>query len=63
MKFIFNIIKKFTLKNKPLMLGRWKINYNTKIINRKIDLSNEDNCGPCGQYVFYKKNILDNNKK
>ena len=33
-------------------------------MNTKIDLSNEDHCGPCGQYALEKikmKNINDNN--
>jgi len=36
-------------------LGRWRIdNCNTQM-NNKIDLSNEDHCGPCGQYALSKK--------
>jgi len=35
-------------------LGRWKLEYDTKLINNKIDLSNEDHCGPCGQYIIEK---------
>lgn len=59
MKFIINIInniiKKYTLKEqlKPL-LGRWNIDYCNKKINQKIDLANEDHCGPCGQYIIHK---------
>jgi hypothetical protein len=35
-------------------LGRWRIeNCNTQM-NHKIDLSNEDHCGPCGQYALEK---------
>jgi hypothetical protein len=30
-------------------------------MNQKIDLSNEDHCGPCGQYAL-KKIELTNNK-
>jgi hypothetical protein len=55
MKFITTIIKKFTPKkdiSRPL--GRWRIeNCNTQM-NHKIDLSNEDHCGPCGQYALEK---------
>ena len=25
-------------------------------MNNKIDLSNEDHCGPCGQYILNKTN-------
>jgi hypothetical protein len=38
--------------HKPL--GRWNIETCSKIINHKIDLSNEDHCGPCGQYAIEK---------
>jgi len=36
-------------------------------MNSKIDLSNEDHCGPCGQYILDKKiketDIHKKNKK
>jgi hypothetical protein len=35
-------------------LGRWNIDYCSKKINNKVDLSNEDHCGPCGQYILSK---------
>lgn len=55
MKFLINIIKRFfTPKQEKLILGRWNIDYNIKKMNNKIDLSNEDHCGPCGQYILYK---------
>jgi hypothetical protein len=66
MKFITNIIKKFKPKDTIRPLGRWRIeNCNTRM-NHKIDLSNEDHCGPCGQYalekievkIYTKTNIL-----
>lgn len=34
------------------MLGRWNIEYCSKKLNDKIDLSNEDHCGPCGNYAM-----------
>ncbi len=42
-------------------VGRWKIENCDKKMNLKIDLSNEDHCGPCGQYVL-EKIKLENNK-
>jgi len=30
------------------MLGRWNMEICDKQRNRKIDYSNEDHCGPCG---------------
>ncbi len=40
-----------------VLLGRWKIDYCEKTINKKIDLSNEDHCGTCNN----NKNIYINN--
>jgi hypothetical protein len=54
MNFIVNIIKKFMVKEPTKRLGRWNIDYCNKKINQKIDLSNEDHCGPCGQYIIDK---------
>jgi hypothetical protein len=65
MKYIITIIKKFISKEIPKPVGRWRTeNCNTQL-NRKIDLSNEDHCGPCGQYVLEKiesKNNKNNKK-
>jgi len=65
-----NIITKFLQKIKPKVLakplGRWNIEYCNTIIDRKIDLSNEDHCGPCGEYAIKmaskNKNIIDFDK-
>jgi hypothetical protein len=66
MKYITTIIKKFIPKELPKPLGRWRMeNCNTQI-NNKIDLSNEDHCGPCGQYALEKiesKNDAKNDAK
>jgi hypothetical protein len=62
MKFIKTMIKKMIPKDIPRPLGRWRIeNCNTQM-NNKVDLSNEDHCGPCGQYAL-KKVICQNNTK
>ena len=54
MKYIINFIRKFLPKEVIKPVGRWKIeNCNIKM-NNKIDLSNEDHCGPCGQYALEK---------
>ena len=47
---IMNIIKTFFKNDTKTNLGRWHLNDCHKKINKKIDLSNEDHCGPCGQY-------------
>jgi hypothetical protein len=53
MQFFKNILQKMIKQDKKI-LGRWTIeSCNTKI-NNKIDLSNEDHCGPCGQYILDK---------
>jgi len=63
MKFITNIIHKLKRKDIPMPLGRWKIeNCNTKMSN-KIDLSNEDHCGPCGQYALEKVKLKNDVNK
>lgn len=58
---IVNSIKKIMMREQPKVLGRWNIDYCNKKINNKIDLSNEDHCGPCGQYALDK--ITSNNSK
>jgi hypothetical protein len=53
MAFIKNIVtiaKRFLPKEQKKVLGRWNIDDCHHKINNKIDLSNEDHCGPCGQY-------------
>jgi hypothetical protein len=57
MNFIKNIIKKLTPKNISTPLGRWRIDNCKAQVNRKIDLSNEDHCGPCGEYLLEKVKI------
>ncbi len=62
------IVKLF--KDDIKVLGRWNIEYCNIKMNNKIDLSNEDHCGPCGQYSLYtlqhnknKNTIKEINKK
>ena len=60
MRFITNIIKKFISKDISKPVGRWRIENCNKQMNNKIDLSNEDHCGPCGQYALDKTKIINN---
>jgi hypothetical protein len=53
------IIKKLLPKELPKPVGRWRIENCNSVMNHKIDLSNEDHCGPCGQYALG----LTNNQK
>jgi hypothetical protein len=41
-------------KNPTIHLGRWSIIHNTKVVKKRVDLANEDHCGPCGQYIITK---------
>lgn len=54
MKFLTAVIKKFLPKELPKPVGRWKLEECNVKLNQKIDLSNEDHCGPCGQYALEK---------
>jgi len=53
---------RFIPKEIPNPIGRWKIEHCYNKINNKIDLSNEDHCGPCGQYAKIKINKIINKK-
>jgi len=60
MKVIISFINKIFSKEIVKPVGRWRIeNCNTQL-NKKIDLSNEDHCGPCGQYALEKTKIINN---
>ena len=50
-KYIISIFSKILPKPIPkLIKTRWDINCSEAQINKKIDFSNEDHCGPCGYY-------------
>jgi hypothetical protein len=66
---IQNIIKKI-ISSRKKVLGRWNIDYDDKVVNYKIDMSNEDHCGPCGKHILEtrmnektKSEYLDSNVK
>jgi len=59
MKFIITIIRNILPKDLPKPLGRWRIENCNKQMNNKVDLSNEDHCGPCGQYVLEKTVVMN----
>jgi len=60
MKYIKTIIYKILYKEIPKPLGRWRIEHCNTQMNHKIDLSNEDHCGPCGQYALNKIEVENN---
>ena len=59
MQFIKNIINKIKPKNIQMPLGRWRIEKCNTQMSNKIDLSNEDHCGPCGQYALEKVKLTN----
>ena len=60
MKLITYILNKFKSNDLPIQLGRWRIENCNTIMSNKIDLSNEDHCGPCGQYALEKVKLKNN---
>jgi len=55
MKNIATIFRRlFLAEPEKKVLGRWAVEHCDKMLNNKIDLSNEDHCGPCGQYILNK---------
>jgi len=63
MKYIITIIKIFIPKDLPKPVGRWRIENCSVKMNNKIDLSNEDHCGPCGQYALTKMEPKNKDQK
>jgi hypothetical protein len=55
-------MNRFIVKDKVKPLGRWNIEYCNTKMNQKIDLSNEDHCGPCGQYAITKISESESDK-
>lgn len=51
-KFVPNLLAKIRPDHKPM--GRWNLEQSAKKMKNKVDLSNEDHCGPCGQYALQK---------
>lgn len=63
MKFITAILNKLKSPRLPRPLGRWRVEHCEIQMKNKIDLSNEDHCGPCGQYALEKtKDVLKRKK-
>jgi|LakMenEpi03Aug12_release.lakeMendotaPanAssembly.Ray.scaffolds.fasta_scaffold238442_2 hypothetical protein len=60
MNFVRSIIKHMIYNSKelPKPLGRWRMEHCNNKTNNKVDLSNEDHCGPCGQYRLEKLDVV-----
>ena len=56
MRRLLSILQKFLPKQPIKPVGRWRIENCNKQMNNKVDLSNEDHCGPCGQYALEVRN-------
>jgi hypothetical protein len=63
MKFITLILQKLKPTVMPSHLGRWRTEACSIKMNHKIDLSNEDHCGPCGHYALEKVKMNTDTKK
>lgn len=51
---LFNIVSRvFDKPQIPPQLGRWGLIHDQRV-NRKVDWSNEDHCGPCGSLKLEK---------
>lgn len=53
-KSLFNML----FLNELGPLGRWSQERCAIRLNKKIDLANEDNCGPCGEYILTKLDLI-----
>ena len=62
MNFIRTFVKRVMGRENPLPIGRWKRETCMKTLNYKVDMSNEDHCGPCGQYALKKTNQTNDNR-
>jgi hypothetical protein len=58
---ITTMLRRFFVNEEKKILGRWSIEHCDKKLNNKIDLSNEDHCGPCGQYALNKTSMYNSN--
>ena len=66
MKALFNTINRF-ISTKPKsasqMYGRWCLDYEHSIQERKVYLTNMDHCGCCGNIINEIKSKFDNIEK
>lgn len=54
---VYKTITYILRKETPVLLGRWKIDYCQTRIANKVDLSNEDHCGTCSQYIMKRTDL------
>jgi hypothetical protein len=46
--FFRSLTRQLFVKNTPILIGRWTIDYDKNIQERKVYLTNMDHCGCCG---------------
>jgi hypothetical protein len=46
--FLRSLTRQLFVKNTPILVGRWTIDYDKNIQERKVYLTNMDHCGCCG---------------
>lgn len=51
---IMQRVSQLMKKIEPMPLGRWNVDYCPRKMETKVDMANEDHCGPCGQYAITK---------
>ena len=63
MKYLMKMVNYFRRPHPNKPMGRWAVESCEKKTNNRVDLSNEDHCGPCGHYIVSKKIDDKTNKK
>ena len=57
MSWIIKFVNRIAKPNVPKPIyGRWGMEYKPNQVDARIDLANEDHCGPCGTYALSKEN-------
>ena len=61
MKFFKAIINRIsrTFEHKRPIVGRWNNDYCEIKTSKKIDWSNEDHCGPCGNQEMHQQKKIE----
>lgn len=54
-RFFANTVRKWNLSESPVLLGRWRLDYCTYTVHRKVLWSNEDHCGVCNSKEIQKQ--------
>jgi hypothetical protein len=54
MTYFTKLIARVLPKHLPTPVGRWRVEHCEIRLDKRIDMSNEDHCGPCGQYAIDK---------